>query len=210
MKKNILSIILSIFTFFCFSQEVNLQEICNKLSENKITKGQFNQIKTIKSPKGSRELKSSGDFIFSLDGIMWKTLKPFPSTMVVGTDYLVQISADGKKTVTDTSSNQVFGSVAQTITAVFSNDYSMLTNAFNTSLSRYEENIIKVELSPKDSTIASVLGKIILSVQPVSNSYVLNSIEMQESSGNKTIYNFLNQEYPKELTQDEKANFIYK
>ena len=210
MKKHLLIALIFALAGICFAagnaDNQKLKDVCAMLSEHPITKGNFTQIKSVKTAKGSRDLKSSGEFIFCPDGIMWKTLKPFPSSMIVGTDFIAQVVADGTKNVTDTSNNQTFASVASTISAVFSNDYDNLTKAFNTSLSVQADGNIKITLVPKDSTIASVLSSIDLLVA----GNQINGIVMTEASGNATSYIFENQTYPKELSKDEKALFSNK
>ena len=52
--------------------------VCENLSKHPVMTGRFSQVKTISSV--NRQMKSNGTFIFSLDGIMWKTEKPFASS----------------------------------------------------------------------------------------------------------------------------------
>ena len=65
-----------------------------------------------------------------------------------------------------------------------------------------------LELKPKDSTIASVMERLVLSGALENGAAVLGKLEMAETSGNKIIYEFTNQKYPEELSADEKQNFI--
>lgn len=196
-------ILTSIFLTGLSAQEISFESVCNQLAVNKITKGNFVQTKTMNSAKGKRELKSSGEFIFSLDGIVWKTTKPFPSTMVVGKTFIIQIAKDGTKKVTDTSENKVFASVAETLIAVFSNDYSQLVKLFKINFSSNDNTTWEAELIPNDSTISSVLGLLKLS----GTNSTLTSIVMEETGGNTTSYNISNHSYPKELSSDEKNLF---
>ncbi len=80
---------------------------------DKVTSGDFIQEKN--AAKLKRALRSSGKFIFCDEGILWQTLKPFPSTMAVTKTSIIQTKPDGSKIVTDGSSNQVFTSVAETL-----------------------------------------------------------------------------------------------
>ncbi|MCR4741242.1 MAG: outer membrane lipoprotein carrier protein LolA [Treponema sp.] len=212
MKKIFSFLALLFFTSLAFSQSNELKNLCAKLAENPITKGDFVQTKTINSAKGKRQLKSNGNFIFSLKGIMWKSVKPFPSTMIIGPDYLIQIDAAGNKTITDVSNNQAFANVASTIISVFSNDYELLTKSFETQLINEGSGSYIIRLNPKDSTIASVIGQIDLALQTdqAMSQVTLSSIVMTESSGNTTSYTFSNQSYPKELSKDEQNIFISK
>ena len=202
MKRFFAAILITLCFGVCFASG-NMKDICAMLSERPITKGNFIQIKSVKTAKGSRELKSSGEFIFCPQGIMWKTLKPFPSSMIVGNDFIAQISADGNKSVTDTSNNQTFASVAATISAVFSNDYEKLTASFNTELEVRADETTVIKLVPKDSTIAAVISQIDLLIQKNQ----ISGIIMKEASGNSTSHSFENQTYPKLLTQEEQSLF---
>jgi len=209
--KKLISIIAALFVCSAaFCQNITLEKVCNQLAKNSITKGDFQQIKTMQSAKGKRELKSNGEFILCLDGIMWKTLKPFPSTMVVGVDYVVQIAANGTKTVKDTSENQTFSNVAATVVAVFGNDYAQIQKNFTTTFTTEGSNGWTAVLVPKDKTISSVMSSITLKGTYSGTSATLDSIIMSEGSENTTTYIVSNQKYPKELTKDEKSYFLSK
>lgn len=188
-----------------FAAGMSLESVCNKLAEHPYTTGDFVQTKTISST--GRSLKSNGNFIFSLDGIMWKTLKPFPSSMIVTTKSVIQIAADGKKQVIDVSDNQIFGSIAQTLVGIFSNDVVQLKKTFDVQFNEKDSGNWEILLSPKDSTISSVMKVLSLSGKYSNNSASIESLLMTEASGNTIKYDFINQLYPKELTADEKANF---
>ena len=90
--------------------EITIDNVFSSLTENKVTTGDFVQEKS--SAKIKRPLKSSGKFVFSEEGIVWQTTKPFPSTMVVTKDSIIQTGADGRRNVIDGSSNETFKSVA--------------------------------------------------------------------------------------------------
>ena len=83
---------------FC---ETSLDDVLYSITARKVTSGDFSQEKT--APNLKRPLKSSGTFIFCDTGILWKTVKPFPSTMAVTKDSLIMTAANGTKTVTDGS-----------------------------------------------------------------------------------------------------------
>ena len=62
-------------------------------------------------------------------------------------------------------------------------------------------------LNPKDSTIASVMQTLTLGGRNYATEASIDSIVMTEASGNTIRYDFINQTYPEELTQNEKDNF---
>lgn len=204
MKKNLSLLISTLFICNIFSAD--LKSVCDGLSKTPITKGDFTQIKTINA-KG-RTLKSSGKFIISLEGIMWKTLKPFPSNLIVTENAMIQIAADGKKNVMSASDNQIFQNISKTLRSVFAGDSKELENNFKVAFENKENGLWSVVLTPKDSTIAAVMQTLELSGSSTNTQVTLLSLELQETSNNKIRYEFSNQIYPKELTTDEKAFFV--
>lgn len=207
MKKTIFAVLASIFMLGALSAETTFESVCGKLSDHPNMTGKFTQVKTIK--KVNRSLNSSGTFIFSLDGIMWKTEKPFPSTLAVGMTSVVQTMANGKQTVIDASTNQIFTSISSTLSAMFKGDAQTLSSNFNVAFTASGESWNAV-LTPKDKAVATILSSIAISGTCKSDFADLNKIQMTESSGDTITYSFFEQKYPKELTADEKAYFTAK
>lgn len=206
MKKFILAVVSAFFLIVSVNAET-FESVCKNLSEHPNMTGNFSQIKTISAV--NRSMKSSGTFIFSLDGIMWKTEKPFPSTMVVGMTSVKQTLANGKETVIDASSNQIFTSISTTLSAMFSGNSDVLQNNFDVDFSFSGSDWTAV-LSPKDNMVKKILTSLSISGKATATSADLNSIVMKESSGDTITYNFSDQKYPKELNADEKSYFSSK
>lgn len=206
MKKIILAVISAFFLTVSANAET-FDSVCKNLSERPNMTGNFSQVKTISAV--GRSMKSSGTFIFSLDGIMWKTEKPFPSTMVVGMTSVKQTLANGKETVIDASSNQIFTSISTTLNAMFSGNSEVLQNNFDVDFS-FSGSDWKAVLLPKDNMVKKILQSLSISGKTASDYADLNTIVMSEANGDSITYNFTNQKYPKELTADEKAYFSSK
>lgn len=206
MKRSILAVISALFFISVVNAE-SFDSVCKKLALHPNMTGNFTQVKTISAV--NRSMKSSGTFIFSLDGIMWKTEKPFPSTMIVGMTSVKQTLANGKETVIDASSNQIFTSISSTLSAMFSGNAAVLNENFNVTFtsSGSEWNAV---LEPKDEVVKKILTSLLISGKTLSNSADLNTIVMKEAVGDTITYNFTEQKYPKELTADEKAYFTSK
>ena len=208
MKKTFAFVML---TLFCLAglqaqSSLSLESVCASLAARPNTTGDFIQIKTINA--NGRQLKSSGKFIISTIGIMWKTEKPFPSSLILTKDSMIQIAANGNKSVMDGKDNQIFANISDTLTSVFSGNSNQLKKNFECTFSGEEKGGWTLELKPKDSTIASVMESLVLSGALEKDGAVLAKLEMAETSGNKIIYEFTNQKYPEELSADEKQNFI--
>ncbi len=206
MKKIILAVISAFFLIVSVNAET-FDSVCKNLAKHPNMTGNFSQVKTISAV--NRSMKSNGTFIFSLDGIMWKTEKPFPSTMVVGMTSVKQTLANGKETVIDASSNQIFTSISTTLSAMFSGNAEVLQNNFDVNFSSSGSDW-KAVLSPKDSMVKKILTSLTIGGTATENSSDLNSIVMAEATGDTITYSFTNQKYPKELTTDEKSYFSSK
>lgn len=205
MKQKILLFICVFFGAGLFAQSASFDDVCEKLAAHPNMTGNFTQIKTICAV--NRSLKSSGTFIFSTEGIMWRTEKPFPSSLAVGKTSVIQTRADGSQSVIDASSNRIFTSIATTLSSLFSGDSDALYENFTVLFSETSHGW-KAELSPKDSVVASVLTSLSLLGTADDSFAVLDSIVMTEASGDTITYLFTEQKFPKELTADEKAFFI--
>ena len=207
MKKVSAFFALLFFTFLTFAQNISMESICAELSKNKITKENFIQEKKI--TKTGKVLKSSGNFIFSESGILWATEKPFPSTMILGKDFMIQVSADGTKKIMNAGGNEVFKNISSTLLAVFSNNVPALNDKFNIEFNTQKENWTVI-LKPKDSTVAAFMNSIVLNGNSSSAKTEIISVELTEAKGNKVLYKFINQTHPEELTEDEKTFFDVK
>ena len=185
--------------------QTSLDDVLYSITSHKVTTGDFNQEKT--APNLKRPLKSSGKFIFSETGIVWQTQKPFPSTMAVTKDSMTMTAANGKKTVTDGSTNEVFKSVAATLTALFSGNRSELEKHFEIKDFSANASTWKVSLTPKDKTIAQALTKIDMSGAANGKKSSLDTMVVSQSDASTTKYDLLNQIYKEELSNEEKAFF---
>ena len=195
-------IILFSGSFHLTAQNKTLESVCKSLASHPNTSGDFTQIKTLQT--NGRKLVSSGKFIFSQQGILWKTEKPFPSSLILTKDAMVQIAANGKKSVMSGKDNQIFANISETLSSVFSGNVEALKKNFECQLIQESDSDWKIFLAPKDSTIASVMKSMVLAGVEAD----LSSLEMSEMSDNTIRYEFKNQKYPEELSADEKQIFI--
>ena len=187
-----------------FSQEneraSSFNEICERISVRRITKGEFKQTKLIKRIK--REMASSGVFIISSgDGILWQSQKPYFSSMAMTKNALIQSGSDGKKSVLKAEDNKTFRQFATILSSVFEGDARGLTENFDVefigSLTGWNINLI-----PKNSTVRSVISEI----EMVGNDSI-DGMVLHEANGDFIRYEFFNQTYPDALTSEEKSFF---
>jgi outer membrane lipoprotein-sorting protein len=180
--------------------EASFQITCRRLAEHPFIRGNFEQEKTLS--RLNRSLKSSGNFIIAAEqGMVWDTVNPFPSTLVLGRDFLIQSRPGGQRNVLSAKGNETFLRLADVISTIFLGNAKGLVNNFKVY---YLDNASSWELglTPLDRAINSFAQKIIMK-----GSEVIRSIEITEQNGDSIKYIMSNHSFPAELSNSEKALF---
>ena len=210
IKRTVFSFLMICLLAFSLSAEgLTLEGVCKSLASHPNTTGSFTQTKILQT--NGRKLTSTGKFIFCPLGILWQTEKPFPSSLILTEDAMIQIAANGKKSVMSGKDNQIFANISATLSSVFSGNAEELKKNFNCKFEEGADGGWKVYLTPKDSTIAAVMKSLVLAgtfEEGSAAGALLTTLEMTEMSDNTILYEFANQKYPKELSADEKQNFV--
>ena len=175
---------------------------CSRLAEHPMVRGNFEQEKTISGI--NRTLKSSGNFIIAAGlGLVWDTVKPFPSTLTLGKDYIIQSRSGGQKTVLNAQGNETFLRMADVISAIFSGNSRGLIDNFYVFYSGGADAPLELGLTPRDTTISAFAEKIIIK----GSTTTIRSIQIYERNGDSVQYVLTNHNYPVELNTNEKALF---
>lgn len=210
IKRTVFSFLMICLLAFSLSAEgLTLEGVCKSLASHPNTTGSFTQTKTLQT--NGRKLTSTGKFIFCPLGILWQTEKPFPSSLILTEDAMIQIAANGKKSVMSGKDNQIFANISGTLSSVFSGNAEDLKKNFTCKFEGDSKGAWKLYLTPKDSTIAAVMKSLVLAgtfEEDSAAGALLTTLEMTEMSDNTILYEFANQKYPKELSADEKQNFV--
>ena len=173
---------------------------CLRLSQRPFLIGNFEQEKTLS--RLNRSLKSSGNFIIAAQlGMVWDTVSPFPSTLVLGRDYLVQSRPGGQRTVLSAQGNETFLRMAEVISAVFSGNARSLLDNFEVYFSGAADSW-ELGLTPLDKAINSFAQRIIMN-----GDEVIRFIQISEQNGDSVIYILSNHSFPAELNVQEMALF---
>ena len=173
---------------------------CLRLAEHPFVRGNFEQEKSLN--RLNRSLKSSGNYIIAAElGMVWDTVSPFPSTLVLGRDFLIQSRPGGQRTVLSAKGNETFLRLADVISTVFSGNAQGLMDNFKVhyfgSTSSWELGLI-----PLDKAINTFAQRIIMK-----GGAVIRSIEITEQNGDSIKYIMSNHSFPTELNDNEKALF---
>jgi outer membrane lipoprotein-sorting protein len=174
--------------------------VCAALAEHPVIKGTFTQQKTIN--RLNRSLVSSGNFIITADlGMVWETLSPFPSTLAVGPDYLVQSTPSGVKTRLDAAGNEIFLRLSDTISAVFSGNSRKLLDNFENYFTE-SNGSWTLGLIPSETSIKTFAARIIME-----GDTVIRRITLREQNGDSIRYELSNHSFPQGIDSGEKALF---
>ena len=192
--KKIFIVFIFLFSFSCLWAD-QLEDVYKRISAHPVTKGEFTQEQYIKV--ANRSLISRGNFVMAADkGVIFEIAEPFPSSMVVTEDKLVQTLSGNVVAVMDGKENAMFKNIAKIIHSVFSNDVQVLKDNFQVSVTGGPKDV--VELVPKDPLLSMLFLKITLAVGDS-----IDSVSVIETGGNWVNYNFNNKSFPEKLTSDE-------
>ena len=202
-----------LFSGFIYSQQRNIflhrlgpqteaafLATCRRISSRPLMRGTFEQEKFISSL--NRSLKSSGNFIIAARlGMVWDTVRPFPSTMTLGKDYIIQSRPGGQRTVLSAQGNETFLRIADVISSVFTGNAQGLTDNFEVY---YLERNSSWELGliPLDRAINAFAGIITMN-----GDTVIRSIHIIEQNNDTITYILSNHNFPEALNTHENEFF---
>ena len=199
----LLAVIFVVYPVFP-AEDLTFDTICSHLAKFKITTGEFTQIKTTALKKS---LKSSGTFILTRDGVVWKTLKPVASKVAVIDAYLITTDAKGKKTVKSMLNNDTFLKVNSIVASLFAGDISEIGKNFKISFKANGKEKWEALLVPKDKNISFVVSSVNLKGTFVKGSVAIFMAEIYLADGGSMSYIFEHQKHPEKLTQEEMDEF---
>jgi hypothetical protein len=180
----------------------NFRTTCAALAVYPVVKGSFEQEKVLN--RLNRSLKSSGNFIIaSGQGMVWDTVRPFPSALALGKDYLVQSRPGGDRTVLSAAGNETFIRMAEVISAVFSGNISGLMENFKVYYSG-STSAWEMGLLPLDKAINNFALRIVMK-----GDSAIKSITVYEQNGDTIIYGLSNHSYSSDLSVHEKNFFSF-
>lgn len=180
--------------------EASFRAACRSISQHPIVRGNFEQEKFIS--RLNRSLKSSGNFIIAANlGMVWDTVTPFPSTLVLGSDFIIQSRPGGQRTVLSAQGNETFLRMADVISAVFTGNEQGLIDNFEVYY--YERGSSwELALIPLDNSINSFANVIVMN-----GDTVIRSIQITEQNDDTITYTLTNHNFPGALSASEQILF---
>lgn len=181
----------------------DLSLIQQRVAQVEVLRGGFEQEKRIAGFKNP--LRSQGSFLVARGkGVVWTTLKPFPSEVVITGDRILSRQRDGSSRVeVDGREQPALRSVNAMMFALVSGDVAALSSRFNTQVQAKTGNGWTLSLTPKSAALAKAFTRIVLN----GDSYV-REVEIEEANGDRTHLRFVElSQMPARLSADEARRF---
>lgn len=161
-----------------------LQSITRDVARPDVLRGTFVQEKQVAGFRNP--LRSEGRFVVARGrGVVWTTLKPFPSEMVVTADRILSRQADGRSRVElDAREQPALRSVNATLFALMSGDVAALSSRFDVD-ARREGEAWTLSLTPKSPALAKAFS----ALQLRGDRYV-REVEIVETGNDRTRIRF--------------------
>ncbi|MET0265481.1 MAG: outer membrane lipoprotein carrier protein LolA [Duganella sp.] len=158
---------------------VPVAKIQAMLAKPAIMCGRFDQTKTLAGMK--KPLASHGRFcVVAGKGVLWRTLKPFPATLRLTRDEIVNYQGDRVAMRLDAKTEPTVRMINNVLFSLLSGDLGQLESLFEVD-GTVDANSWNVALKARQAALDKAIGTILLD----GGAYVKN-IVMSEASGDRT------------------------
>lgn len=179
LKPALLGACLMACTMVCSAAAAPIEKIQNMLAKPKVLCGRFDQTKHLNGMK--KPLLSNGRFcVVNGKGVLWRTLQPFPNTLRLTRDEIVQFQGERVATRLDAKQEPTVRMINSVLFSLLSGDMSQLQSLFVVDGSADAKNW-RVALKAREPGLQKAIGDIALE----GGAYV-NNITISEASGDKT------------------------
>lgn len=181
----------------------NLELVRQRVAQVQVLRGGFEQEKRVAGFRNP--LRSQGRFLLSRDkGVVWTTLKPFPSEMVITRERILSRDEAGNSRVqADAKRQPALRQINAMMFALMAGDVSALAARFDIDAEALPGNAWSLTLKPK----AAALEKVFSQIELHGDHYV-REVEILEAGGDRTVLKFVGlSETPARLDADEARRF---
>lgn len=163
----------------------DIAAVQQRVAKVDVLRGEFQQEKQVAG--FNNPLRSQGRFLLARDkGVVWSTLKPFPSEVVLTRDRILSRQADGSTRVElDGSQQPALRSVNAMMFALVSGDVQALSAQFKVSVQLQGSDAWQMRLEPK----SAMLGKAFSALQLKGDRFV-REVVIEEASKDRTTIRF--------------------
>lgn len=189
MKRLILGLLTLISLSVAVAGDI-LDQVAVRLNRAEIALGRFRQEKQMVFL--NKPLLSSGEFVYwQRGGVIWKTLEPVTSTLLVGDERMVS----------DQGEQALPPSFGRLIPALLGGELAQLREDFEIRGELHAE-AWRLQFVPKDPVVAKAIAEVSLS-----GDSDLRGLEIHEVGGNQSSIVFEQINHPPQLTPDQAAEF---
>jgi len=161
------------------SAGATLKEIQSMMVKPDVLCGRFEQSKRLVGIK--QPITSSGRFCAVADkGVLWRTLQPFPNTVRVTRDEIVQLQDGRVKSRVASNQEPAVGAINEVVFALLAGDLSRLEAWFDIAAS-VQKDAWSVTLKARDRAWAEAIAGVV-----VSGGLYVDGITIKEASGDRT------------------------
>ncbi|MFY0182524.1 outer membrane lipoprotein carrier protein LolA [Stenotrophomonas sp. PUT21] len=181
----------------------DVEAIKQRVAKVDVLRGEFTQEKQVAGFKNP--LRSQGRFVLAQDhGVVWTTLKPFPSEVVVTRDRILSRQSDGSSRVElDGRQQPAMRSVNAIMFALMSGDAQALSAQFTVKVEVLPGNAWRMQLTPRSAMLGKVFAQLTLS----GDRYV-REVQINEANQDVTRIHFAGMsDTPAALSADEGRKF---
>lgn len=181
----------------------DVESVKQRVAKVDVLRGEFTQEKQVAGFKNP--LRSQGRFVLAQDhGVIWTTLKPFPSEVVVTRDRILSRQSDGSSRVElDGRQQPAMRSVNAIMFALMSGDAQALSAQFTVKVEVLPGNAWKMQLTPRSAMLGKVFAQLTLS----GDRYV-REVQINEANQDVTRIHFAGMsDTPATLSTDEGRRF---
>ncbi|WP_399477835.1 outer membrane lipoprotein carrier protein LolA [Xenorhabdus griffiniae] len=200
--------LLSLTTIFIIinntSYAVTLEELQQRFAHQPIVRANFTQIRQIQGIP--HPLSSSGQMLISQHkGLWWHQQKPFPLTLLLDDNHMVQIMSGQTPQVITADSNPQLFQFNHLMRALFQADRAVLEENFNIEFSDLGQEKWRLILTPKTSPLDKLFTAITLNGQTH-----LDAILLTDRQGDRTELSFSHHQLtPETLSHEEEQYFKF-
>jgi len=181
----------------------DVEAVKQRVAKVDVLRGEFTQEKQVAGFKNP--LRSQGRFVLAQDhGVIWTTLKPFPSEVVVTRDRILSRQSDGSSRVElDGRQQPAMRSVNAIMFALMSGDAQALSAQFTVKVEVLPGNAWRMQLTPRSAMLGKVFAQLTLS----GDRYV-REVQINEANQDVTRIQFAGMsDTPATLSTDEGRRF---
>ncbi|WP_454831026.1 outer membrane lipoprotein carrier protein LolA [Pseudoxanthomonas wuyuanensis] len=181
----------------------DLALVQQRVAQVPVLRGDFQQQKQVAG--FSKPLRSQGRFVLSREhGVLWSTLKPFASEVVLTRDRILSRQRDGSTRVElDGRQQPALRAVNEMMFALMSGDVAALAPRFSSTVEALPEQGWRLTLTPQPGPLARSFKRIRLQ----GDRYV-RQVEIEEANGDRSLLEFTAiSESPAALSHAEAARF---